>query len=463
VSAISSPDIVNPYYVGGPIRDPSNFYGRSQQLRCICERIGKRECTSIVGERRSGKTSLLLNILDRNVQERYLSGDRESIYIYLDADVVCRDQEGFFRDIFSQVKTHCPNLPFSPDDDLIDNRRVRRLLETLFPRRLVLLIDNFECITRCPDLSPDFFSFLRALTGKSYEVSFVVATCERLIDCFGVIDAKISPFANLFTPVEVGAFTSQELQDFILCTSMPSKAPLWEIRDDIVHMAGYHPYLVQMACWHYFERWSERGTLDASVTSLVHRSFEEDARPHFQSIWNRYLSDEERKALTALAQGKEPSQPNVLWRLERKGYVDGGRIISGVFANFMLQQQPNARSSSKGVRIDPDSSSVFLDDELISPPLTKTEFKLLALLWQNKGKVCDRYAIIKHVYSEDLVLDTSNYRVDQLVSRLRSRIEPQGKPWHYIVNVHGWGWKLMDGASDDELKNSMKSRSGIVR
>jgi DNA-binding winged helix-turn-helix (wHTH) protein len=461
VSAISSLDIVNPYYVGGPVRDPNNFYGRSQQLRYIFERIGKRECTNIVGERRSGKTSLLLKILDRNVQEQYLSGDRDSIYIYLDADVICREQEGFFRDVFSQVKAHCPDLPFSPDDGLMDKRRVAKFLEMLAPHRLVLLLDHFEGITQCPDFSSDFFSFLRGL-ASNLAVSFVIATCKRLVDCFAFIDLRISQFTNLFTVVEVGAFAPQEFQDFVLCTSMPSKSPLWEMRDDIVSIAGYHPYLVQMACWHYFERWSAHGTLNANVVALIHRGFEEDARPHFQSVWNRYLSDEERKALTALAQGKEPTQPNVVWRLERKGYVEGGRIVSSVFTSFVLQQQPDV-SSPKGVWIDPDSNSVFLDNELVSPPLTKTEFKLLELLWQNKGKVCDRYAIIKHVYSEDLVLDTSNYRVDQLISRLRSRIEPNGKPWRYIVNLHGWGWKLVDGALEDGAEHGKISTSSSTR
>ena len=53
--------MVNPFSYGNPIRDPARFHGRQAELRQIVNRLrsSARESTSIVGERRIGKTSLL--------------------------------------------------------------------------------------------------------------------------------------------------------------------------------------------------------------------------------------------------------------------------------------------------------------------------------------------------------------------------------------------------------------------
>ena len=48
----------NPFTFGKPINDPARFYGRKQEIRQIVNRLlsSAHESTSIVGERRIGKT-----------------------------------------------------------------------------------------------------------------------------------------------------------------------------------------------------------------------------------------------------------------------------------------------------------------------------------------------------------------------------------------------------------------------
>ena len=54
----------NPFTFGNPIRDPARFYGRKEEIRQILNRLrsSAHESTSIVGERRIGKTSLLKHL-----------------------------------------------------------------------------------------------------------------------------------------------------------------------------------------------------------------------------------------------------------------------------------------------------------------------------------------------------------------------------------------------------------------
>ncbi|MBC7237989.1 MAG: ATP-binding protein, partial [Chloroflexi bacterium] len=100
--------LINPYRFGRPIEDPNCFFGREQQLRDIRECVIKCECVNIVGERRSGKTSLMYQISHPHIWNRYI-GDPNCLPIYLDAEIIPQDEEGFFREVFRKVKELDPD------------------------------------------------------------------------------------------------------------------------------------------------------------------------------------------------------------------------------------------------------------------------------------------------------------------------------------------------------------------
>ena len=66
---VLTPSHVNPFSFGNPIKDPERFYGRQAEIRQIVNRLlsSAHESTSIVGERRIGKTSLLCNLANPGV------------------------------------------------------------------------------------------------------------------------------------------------------------------------------------------------------------------------------------------------------------------------------------------------------------------------------------------------------------------------------------------------------------
>ena len=52
----------NPYAAGGMVTDPKMFFGREDILRTITTRLAKKQSTSVVGQRRIGKSSLLYHV-----------------------------------------------------------------------------------------------------------------------------------------------------------------------------------------------------------------------------------------------------------------------------------------------------------------------------------------------------------------------------------------------------------------
>jgi DNA-binding response OmpR family regulator len=103
-----------------------------------------------------------------------------------------------------------------------------------------------------------------------------------------------------------------------------------------------------------------------------------------------------------------------------------------------------------GIWVDEKSGNVYINGKLLSPPLTAHQFSLLRLLYRNKGSICDTDTIIKEVFGQEYMEKVDDQRIAQLVSRLRKRIEPEGKPWQYIQTIHGRGLRLRDGDSPDD-------------
>ncbi|MBC7237285.1 MAG: winged helix-turn-helix domain-containing protein, partial [Chloroflexi bacterium] len=366
---------------------------------------------------------------------------------------------GFFREVFRKVKELDPDLPLAPEDGPMDERRVRRILEALSPRRLALFIDEFECISQSKAFPARFFVFLRGLSFH-YHISFIVATRTRLFECCSH-EVVTSPFPNIFRTVEIGPFSKEEFDHFIKRTSSTSGCPMWQVKPQVEQLAGTFPYLVQMACWHYFQAWEAKGSFDGSVHERVRLRYEDEAYAHFEAVWHRYLSDEERNVLLGALHEVPVARPNVIWRLEKKGYLANGRVVPSSFAEWIkreaarepLKEAPRGTGevgtptpvSPIGIWVDAESGCVYMNGELLAPPLTDKQFRLLKLLFENRGRICTPYMIISAVYSEDYIDQVDDQRIHQLISRLRRRLEPEGKPWRYIITVHGRGFTLGDG------------------
>src|SRR3990172_11135930 len=76
----------NPFTFGNPIRDPACFYGRKAEIRQITSRLlsSAHASTSLVGERRMGKTSLLNYIAHADVAPSLGMPPEQYCLVYLD-------------------------------------------------------------------------------------------------------------------------------------------------------------------------------------------------------------------------------------------------------------------------------------------------------------------------------------------------------------------------------------------
>ena len=117
-----------------------------------------------------------------------------------------------------------------------------------------------------------------------------------------------------------------------------------------------------------------------------------------QKIWQN-CSEAERQALLALFAG-QPADETVLSRLEEKHILirveNELRAFSRLFFLFALGKQTQNAPVAKGLWVDADSGEVLVDG-VAAETLTKLEYQLMTLLFENADKIIDKYQIVTGV------------------------------------------------------------------
>ncbi len=93
------------------------------------------------------------------------------------------------------------------------------------------------------------------------------------------------------------------------------------------------------------------------------------------------------------------------------------------------------------LRVEIATRQVFVDGQLLDPPLSVKQFDLIWFLHQNRGRVVSKDEIAQAVWPE-ADGDVYDANIDRMVSRVRSRIEPDGDETRFISTIRGYGYKL---------------------
>ena len=109
--------------------------------------------------------------------------------------------------------------------------------------------------------------------------------------------------------------------------------------------------------------------------------------------------------------------------------------------SILRRSQPEAAKPERikhgELTLDHSRHEVFICGE--KTELTATEFKLLAILLERKGRVQSRDRLLNDVWGYESVIDTRT--VDTHVRRLR---EKMGKLADYVETVRGVGYRMLD-------------------
>lgn len=118
-------------------------------------------------------------------------------------------------------------------------------------------------------------------------------------------------------------------------------------------------------------------------------------------------------------------------------------VVSRVRSHLRRRELDRSRSSNVinvgGLRLDVARHSASVDGKPVL--LTRSEFRLVALLASETGKPFTREQLIRHLWESDFVGDRR--AIDVHVSNLRRKIEQDARKPRRLVTVRGVGYKLV--------------------
>jgi DNA-binding winged helix-turn-helix (wHTH) protein len=88
------------------------------------------------------------------------------------------------------------------------------------------------------------------------------------------------------------------------------------------------------------------------------------------------------------------------------------------------------------------SRRVWVNQQLLVPPLSAQQFKLLWLLYESQGQVITRLDLVTAVWGEEQATGVSDQALDALIRRLRDRLAALDPTHQYIDTVRGHGVRL---------------------
>jgi serine/threonine protein kinase len=333
----------NPYLNRVMIKNPSDFCGRATEVRRIYSRLtaAHPQSVSVVGERRIGKSSLLNYIYHPTSRRRFMKNHENAIVAYMDFQSKLKfDVEKFIEFLFNMFTFECKNghdyrnREKSPDE-------LGEVINELDKegKRVIILMDEFEAITRNERFDESFFSFLRSL-ANSFKVAYVTSSREDLQKMCHNKDISDSPFFNIFSNIPLGPFTREEAIELITLPSEREGVPLAAHVETILDMAGYFPLFLQIACANVFDHLDDNPTQEPDW-QRIKQVFMEEADPYFRSVWER-LDPPSRENLSRIAERRSTSKKYVNEKLLRRGYLveseKGVDVFASTFKEFVIRE-----------------------------------------------------------------------------------------------------------------------------
>lgn len=339
--------------------------------------------------------------------------------------------------------------PASPFDIPLGFNRGMTAISRQPGQRLVMLFDEFD--QALIGIQGRVFLNLRALRDQfAQQLAFVIATAQPLREmCDG---HAVSEFCELFTHHThyLPPLSREDIEAFVARFAEVEGVTFDEADHGFIYeWAGGHPGLLEATC-RALGRITGAVQRDATQDWLIHREVaswlpdELAVRVECRKIWED-LSGLEQETLFAVVAAGETPQELGLASLARKhilqGPADEPRFFSRLFADYVQRMHTTYRPARLGIRVDVESGTVHVDGRE-TDPLTNLEFRLLLLLYGRRGTIVSKDQVVEAVWGDEYMEDVDDARIEKLLSRLRSKVEPDPKSPRFVTTVRGRGYRL---------------------
>lgn len=312
--------IANPYLPGTPLRkDSPLFFGRDDLFDFITEHAGtqtQRNVFMLVGQRRTGKTSLLLRL------EEYLPPQLIPVYIDCQSLGVSTGMPALLQEFAWQISDalgmrdisiSVPELTdWQADPTRVFQREFLPIVRGVLPAdsTLLLVFDEFEAFESMVDdgvLPRTFFPYMRHLIQHSTGLGFIFVGTRRLEEMSADYWSVLFNIA-LYRKID---FLSEDAASRLIREPVAPNIIYDDLAiDKILRVTAGHPYFLQLVCYTLVKQANQQKTGYVTISD-VNVALDEMLRlgeVHFAYIWQR-ANLAERAILSAASHLMDQGEP----------------------------------------------------------------------------------------------------------------------------------------------------------
>jgi hypothetical protein len=188
----------NPFFHRGAIRRAEDFIGREAEINQILGLLKNGQSVSLIGPRRIGKSSLLLQLSTPTIRTLYRLEPANALFVMLDCQELAGSPPEEVYELFLDGlldSAQQAGLTLERDTHPGTYRTLDRVLNQIYQKKLsvVVMLDEFELLAANQHLTPYFFARLRGLTTK-YGLAFLTASQKPLFAITAEEEILSSPF-----------------------------------------------------------------------------------------------------------------------------------------------------------------------------------------------------------------------------------------------------------------------------
>jgi hypothetical protein len=416
---------------------------RKKDAIALGEHLRHRHSVDIVGMKRVGISNFLRYFLYRSdVVYEYMSREEKFLFIPIDLnDLVEREIYPFWALTMKRIvdtieRSELPGL----DKKKIENR----FLSSIQSQDLFLVIDSvrqslvdicnigthptlfFLRFDRMRDVvTPQFFDNLNGLKDATHQKVAYVFTSYRSLDNLSPVftTASLSLFSHVVNlkpadEQDMNTIYNTYRKKYNLTLTPAQKKAILELA------AGNVQYL-QFALIIMNEKRNDKLTPD-EVIELVRN--DERVMLYSEEVWESLTADERGILMkiknSEILSAEDKKKGQYLWDMGlvvRTGGKDA--IFSDLLSKYIEKHEEKNATDNQAVH------------------MSKKEHSLFTLLEKHVDEICERDTIIEEVWPEYREYGVSDWAIDRLVARVRSKLKQQGSPYK-IVTIRTRGYTL---------------------
>ncbi len=141
--------------------------------------------------------------------------------------------------------------------------------------------------------------------------------------------------------------------------------------------------------------------------------------------------------------------------LERPTLLQDGDVVQialavelafiGTEATMPLALPEGTAGEVGRLHMDPQGHRVWVGEHEVDPPLSPPQYRLLELLYEQRGSVVSREQVVAAVWPGAAGEGVSEQAIDALVRRLRDRLAEADPQHTHVLTVRGHGFRLANG------------------